>query len=688
MTMIEHSERRNALNTRANETPLPVFLSVDGDITTLLKRHLQSWNASAILLGGLIIFSPLIDGGTTHLPFMIIRLSLLGAALLWMVHQVKEGSIGLPWNRLVPLLVLFLAWSGLTVSWAPYKNASMQWFISLLCYVIVFGLVVQGVRTCWVAEQVLAVVMTMGALEGAFGIVQYLWLGEPRAKGTFFNPNFFATYQVVVLSLVCAQLFFVRENEINGWRRGLLWAIGAVVFAAFLLGQSRGALMALVAVAAFIGWYRFGKAALLILILCLIAGVMIPNPLTERMSLISKQDPYAFSRIQIWENSAERIVNKPSGFGLGMYKYASFQYRFPVEHNIVRYGKRAESAHNEYLQIAVELGVLGIGLFLIGVVVWMGETRAVLRGPMKPRERGLVVGAAGGVLAILSHGAVDSVFHEPALVILLVVCGGLVFPFRTFRDSSVTEWRVPFSYHPVRLALLLLSGGLLAVLVIQPAAGWYASQRGEVEAHAGKHELALQWYETASLIDPATSGYHDAAARTSVQLFHQSGNPELLVNAVVEEKLALRLNPLDGRFPYRLGTIYGVLAKQSVSGEERALLLNEAAQAYEKAIQADPYTPLSYFELASIRAPQGREEEAKAWLRQAVAYEPDFLPARLRLAELSIRGENSEDARAQFNAILAAKKKHDGKVLSDLERQFLDVDPFPLEKALARWTER
>jgi len=687
--MIEYSERCNALNAEASETSLPVLLSVDGGITTLLKRHLQSWNASAILLGGLIIFSPLIDGGTTHLPFMIIRLSLLGTALFWMVHQIKGGSIGLPRNRLSPLLVVFLAWSGLTVLLAaPYKNASMQWFISLLCYVILFGLVVQGVRTCRVAEQVLAVVMTMGALEGAFGIVQYLWLGEPRAKGTFFNPNFFATYQVVVLSLVCARLLLVRENEIERWQRGVLWGIGAVAFAAFLLAQSRGALLALVAVVAFVCWCRFGKAALLILILCLTAGAVIPNPLTERMSLISKQDPYAFSRIQIWENSAERIANKPSGYGLGMYKYVSFQYRFPVESNIVRYGKRPESAHNEYLQIAVELGVLGIGLFLMGVVVWMGEARAVLRGPMKPRERGLVVGAAGGVLAILSHGAVDSVFHEPALVILLVVCGGLVLPSRLLRDSNMTEWRVPFSYHPMRLALLLLSGGLLAVLVIQPAAGWYASQRGEVEAHAGKHKLALQWYETASLIDPATPGYHDAAARTSVQLFYQSGNPQLLVNAVVEEKLAMRLNPLDGRFPYRLGTIYSVLAKQNVSEEERVLLLNEAVQAYEQAVQADPYTPLSYFELASIRVPQGREEEARSWLRQAVAYEPDFLPARLRLAELSIRNGNIEDARSQFDAILAAKKKHAGKVLSDLERQFLDVDTFPLGTALARWTER
>ncbi|MCG3769936.1 MAG: hypothetical protein JW384_01067 [Nitrosomonadaceae bacterium] len=287
------------------------------------------------------------------------------------------------------------------------------------------------------------------------------------------------------------------------------------------------------------------------------------------------------------------------------------------------------------------------------------------------------------MLGILAHGAVDSVFHEPALVILLIVCGGLALVFRSIKIPDLSRWRVPFSYHPVRLFLVVVCGVALAILTIQPAAGWYAHERGQAEAQVGQQDLALDWVHRASLIDPGTTGYHDAIARTLVQLFHQSGDPQWLVKAVEEEGQAIELNPMDGRFPYRLGTIYGVLAEQKLAKAQHDLLLSQAAQAYEQAIQADPYSPLNYMALANIRLSEGRVEEAKARLQQAVVTEPNFLPARTLLAELSLKAGEHEAAQSEFDAIVAVKRKYEQGSLSDIERQFLDVDLSPLGRALA-----
>ena len=52
-------------------------------------------------------------------------------------------------------------------------------------------------------------------MRGLLGIVQYIWLGEARAKGTFFNPNFFATYEVAVLSIVLGLLSVIRWSEMK-----------------------------------------------------------------------------------------------------------------------------------------------------------------------------------------------------------------------------------------------------------------------------------------------------------------------------------------------------------------------------------------------------------------------------------------------------------------------------------------
>ncbi|MDP1946368.1 MAG: O-antigen ligase family protein [Nitrospirota bacterium] len=531
-------------------------------------------------------------------------------------------------------------------------------------------------------RQVVMVLVGMGLCEGLLGIVQYIWLGEARAKGTFFNPNFFAAYEVAVLSIVLGLLSVMRWHELRRWQGVVLSITAMIMFCAFIVAQSRGALVALITAVSFIGCYRFGKMALVILIVCLAAGVVIPNPLKQRMAEGRAQDPYAFSRVDIWKSSIERVVDQPLGIGLGMYKYASFQYRFPIESNIARYGKRAESAHSEYLQMAVELGIGGLLIFMVGIGVWGWEAKEVLCSELEPWERGLATGLVGVVLGILAHSTVDSVFHEPALVILLIVSGALVVVFQLINKPDILRRSGPFSCRPLRLTFVLLCGVVLAALIIQPAAGWYAHGRGQIEAQVGRPELALDWFRRASLIDPGTTGFHDDVARTSVQLFHRSGDPQWLVRAVEEEGQAIELNPSDGRFPYRLGTIYGLLAGQKVSTDQREFLLNQAAHAYEQALHADPYSPLSYIALANIRLPQGRVDEAKSWLQRAVATEPNFLPARVLLAELSLKDGESEFAKSEFDAIVAIKQKYDGWVLSDLERQFLDVDLHPLARAL------
>jgi O-antigen ligase len=682
--MIEHCEREQFVNVKAGKATSSRLERSDRDLVATLKRHLFSCPLSpaVLLLGSLIIFSPLIEGGTTHLPVLIMRLILLGALITWTMYRIRLDAITLISSRLIPVLVLFLGWAGLSLWWAPYKNPSVQWFISLLMYTVLFGVVLQGIRTTQHVRQVVMVVVGMGFCEGALGIVQYVWLGEARAKGTFFNPNFFATYEVAVLSIALALLSGVPRSEMKRWQSVFLWSIVAITLCAFMVAQSRGALLALVTAVIFIGCYRFGKIALLILIVSLVAGAVIPNPLKQRMVSVAAQDPYAFSRVDIWKNSVERIADRPLGIGLGMYKYSSFQYRFPIESSIVRYVKRAESAHNEYLQMAVELGVGGLAIFLFGIGIWGREVKVALRSELEPWERGLVTGLTGAVLGILAHSMVDSVFHEPALVILLIVCGGFVFALQSIKKPDSAQQNVPFFSHPVRVALVLLGGVVLAVLIIQPAAGWYAHERGQAEAQVGRQDLALDWFRRASLIDPGTTGYHDASARTLVQLFHQSGDPQRLVKAVEEEEQAIYLNPLDGRFPYRLGTIYGLLAEQSFSKDQRDLLLNQAAQAYDQAIHADPYSPLSYMALANIRLSQGRVEEAKLWLQRAVGTEPNYLPARTLLAELSLKAGEHEAAQSEFDAIVAVKRKYEREVLSDIERQFINVDLSPLGRAL------
>ena len=244
--MIEHCEREQFVNTKAREATSSPLAGLDSGLVKTLKRHLFSrpLSAAVLLLGSLIIFSPLIEGGTTHIPVLIMRLILFGALTVWTIHQMRVGIIVLSRSRLFPVVVLFLGWAGLSVWWAPYKNPSVQWVISLLMYAVLFGVVLQGIRTTRQVRQVVMVLVGMGLCEGVLGIVQYVWLGEARAKGTFFNPNFLATYEVVVLTIVLGLLSGIPRSEMKRWQRIFLWGIVAIIFCAFIVapaGEEPGA---------------------------------------------------------------------------------------------------------------------------------------------------------------------------------------------------------------------------------------------------------------------------------------------------------------------------------------------------------------------------------------------------------------------------------------------------------------
>jgi len=645
----------------------------------------RSWTGASgvALLAGLLIFSPLLNGGTTHLPILVIRLSLLLCLTIWLLRLARGRTDLVMRDALCVMILMFVGYAGMTLCWSPYKNVGVQWLVTLIMYAALFGAVIQTIRSTMEKRTLVLVIAGMGIVESVWGLSQYLFLGEARARGTFFNPNFFGTYEACMVGLASGILCSVPNQELHRREKVSLWILLVMASAGFIVAQSRGAVLALVAVLAFVGLYRFRIRAIAVLICVLIAGIAIPNPLTQRFVDVSTQDPYAYSRIDIWKSSFERILDRPMGFGLGMYKYTSFQYRFPVSRDIARYGKRAESAHNEYIQMAVELGMGGAGLFLLGVFAWGMKVRNTLRGCEKSLEGGLVVGLASITIAVLTHAAVDSVFHEPALVILMIVSGGIVLS--VWHASAVANrrtWELSLPRGILSISLVFGLAVLLGGLIVQPAAGWYAHEDGERLLRDGKTAEALARIRLATIIDPGTSAYHDTVARVAAHQYHVTGEPHWLEEAIEEEQLAMLLNPLDARFPYRLGLLYVNRAKLSALDHERLQWTALATASQERAIERDPFTPQSYLELARIRIDQFRFDEARDLLERAIIYEPNFLPARVVRGGLLLRNGERAKAEAEYKTIREIRQSYEGGALTVEERAYVHVDARPLAQAL------
>lgn len=638
-----------------------------------------------LALGCLIAFAPLIEGGTTHLPMLIIRMSLFALVSVWLLGSMRLGAVALYRTRLFPVMALFIAWAGVTVAWSPYKNAGVQWMVTLLCYGAFVLLVVAHVSTSRHVRRLVTVVLAMGLFQAAAGGIQFLALGEWRAKGTFFNPNFFASYQVVCLVLSFSILSHA-EGHRRSWREKL--ALGSSIasaIAALIWAQSRGALLAGVIVVTCIGCYRYRKIFVLVLVSCALLVSLVPNPLRDRIAQGSSHDPFAYTRLEMWKDALHRIHDHPFGVGIGMYKYGSFQYRFPLEQEVVRYGKRAESAHSGYLQVAVELGIVGLGLLLAGIVMWWQEAMQALRRVTAMKERGLIIGLIGGVAVLLIHAVVDSVFHEPSLVLLLLLCGALVIVMRRLHDAEApTSWSFPLSN---RLGSQVLVYGwmvLMMVLTVQTAVGWAVFDRGEQASHDGTQARALEWFELAASIDPGRSAYHDAIGVVCLRLFLDTRSIEWIDKALEHETLSITLNPLDPRFANRLGTIYLLIAAEPRAGPNRKIAIAKAAEFFEEARRLDPFSPFNYLELARIRREQGRAQDAQKLLEESLRHEPNFLPGRILLVDLFLHQGQKEAAQAEMNTIKAINGHYTGRVLTAQERSFLNVDLQQINHLLAK----
>ncbi len=637
-----------------------------------------------VVLGGVYAFAPLIEGGTTHLPVLIIRFTLVAMLAGWGLVSMKSGALVTRTTRLFTPLLAFLAWAAICAVRAPYTAPALQWMLSLISYAVLFFLVLHLIESIEHVRKLLFVVLAVGSLGAVLGVYQVVWMEQSRATGTFFNANFFAAYESAVLAVALGLLCFGCEWEGRRWERAGVWLSAGLGFFGLLLSQSRGALVSCVVALAFVGCFRFRRAFLGVLLLGVLVLLLVPNPMRQRLQTVGAQDPYAYTRLDIWHNSLQRILDHPWGAGLGMYKYTSFRYRFPVEGTVARYAKRAESAHNEYLQMGVELGVVGLAVFVAGVWLVGAEWRGALGRSPDVREQGLLVGMAGGLLSLLTHAAMDSVFHQPALAMLGVLFTGLIVVVK--RRSSPNEsavWRVPFASHPARTASVVVLAVLATVLIVRPAAAWYAFDRGETEMTAGRVERAWGWYQWATRIEPGTTAYRDAIALTKIRLYEQSGNVRWLLDAAEEFRIALNLNPQDARLAHREGNVRVLLAERPEYGDKRGALLQQAAAAYEHALQLDPYAPLYYYDLSRVRLVQARDQEAIAWLVLAKSYEPNFLPARVRLAELALREGLTEAARAEYGEIVKVMERYRGGTLNPLERQFLEVDDAALKRLRA-----
>ncbi|MBI3927725.1 MAG: O-antigen ligase family protein [Armatimonadetes bacterium] len=307
--------------------------------------------------------------------------------------------------RIIALAVLFLAWCYLarltsietylsSVSWAEWAAC-----LSVLCAILLS--VSSSTQWRFVAWG-LAITALLASLYGLY-LVQTDATLHSRFSSTFTNPDCFA-----VVPLVGALLASGLAGRSPGLKRYLALALATGLIAALLFTASRSALIGLVAGYLFLGGFLVsgmssGKkaskngegasgprkrrrrsrkdkrafpigAVLPILAVVCLFFLMPSNPMTRRFSKLAADTKTWSSRADALERGLKAFTERPLlGSGPGTFALAYQPYR--TLDGIQEY---YNVAHNDHLQVLVETGVVGLGLWLglLGVCAASGVRRA------------------------------------------------------------------------------------------------------------------------------------------------------------------------------------------------------------------------------------------------------------------------------------------------------------------------
>ena len=309
--------------------------------------------------------------------------------------------------------VLFTVW--ITVSWlmglGPEGDYDQWNKVMKINFMILVALAlirsrVQIFSLAWVAVGSLALLGIKGGLFTlATGGANRVW-GPP---GSFIHDNNeFALAMVMTIPL----LRFLQMQCTKTWQRHALTGTMLLCAAAALGSQSRGALLAIVAMTALLWWRgrsRFVGGLLLLSVGVALVAFM-PESWVERMSSIEnyQEDRSAQGRISAWHVAWNIGKNYVFGVGFNAARADLFARFSP-------YPEYVHAAHSIYFQVMGNHGFIGLFLFLgIWITTWRQASWLRAQAATDPQLRwcadlgslcqvALVGYAVGGALLSLAY---------------------------------------------------------------------------------------------------------------------------------------------------------------------------------------------------------------------------------------------------------------------------------------------
>lgn len=369
----------------------------------------------------------------------------------WPVALALLGFIGLAWVSL---------WNG-----ADLANYGLPELVKWIEILVVFLLVAARARPRHLPWLIGAVAL-VGLFQAGVGLYQSVLRGEGpehflipgmsfyRAYGTFEQPNPYAGAVGMILALLVGvlgdALSRFRTFALSRFRVFTFFSLIPLILA-LVASWSRGAWIGFAAAVAVMAlalprkahWGLLLLAALIVLAVALYGMGLIPSAIAARLTGfiadlqledvrgvgINDANYAVVERLAHWQSALEMWrSNFWTGVGLGCYEPAYPQYA------LANWPIALGHAHNFYLNLLAETGLLGLFGYLVFWGVVFGQTWRATRC-LDGLARGVAVGLLGAWTQLSVHHLLDNLYVNNVHLLIGMLLGLLVAAMATCREA-------------------------------------------------------------------------------------------------------------------------------------------------------------------------------------------------------------------------------------------------------------
>lgn len=385
----------------------------------------------------------------TCLPFtptMVLVAAVIYTLICFFI-KVARGKRSVKFDLIDAAVLIFLvlmAMGGIVACSDGSIRPALVYCVFMLGYFLVVNLIRSRE---WVMRCIFGVITSCtvvalyGLFQNFFAVADTTWhdtlLFEDisgRVVSTFENPNVLSEYLIMCIPIILAAMMSYKAPKhrislfcslvatlgclVYTWSRGawLGFLIGIILF---MVMYSKNTLVAL-----FLGAFSVPFLPL-----------VLPQSIISRFTSIGNMsDGSTVYRVNIWSAVWEMIKDHwRGGIGIGEESFTKI-YRLYAFAGV----ESAPHSHNLYMQILVELGIVGLIAFIAVIFIW-SQSAFTLHTTERRGEKLYSNAVFCGIVAVLAQGMTDYIWYNYRVFLMFWLLIGLGTAIRKTLDMTAAE---------------------------------------------------------------------------------------------------------------------------------------------------------------------------------------------------------------------------------------------------------